>query len=270
MNRKIKSQKEIIKIAERLKKRGKKIITVSGGFDLLHIGHVKVLQLAKRQGDILIVLLNSDKSVQSYKGPRRPIVREYDRAEILAGLECVDYVTIFHEINPKRLLVKIKPHLFCHGAEWGKNSVARKVVEEGGGRIYVYALPRFQETTNLIKKILAVYQKPQPKALFLEADFIRELRGLRSPKKKLREYRILSVPKKGNYKELADFFVKSAKKYKLSLNNSWFITKSDVGVVSGREVNLKTIKIGGITDPNLKLEPHFYTLNLKKALAVIS
>src|SRR3989344_2496290 len=111
MNTKIKSQEEIIKLARILKKQGKKVVTCNGSFDILHFGHVKSLEEAKQQGDILFVLLNSDCSVRSYKGPNHPINSEKERAGILSAEKYVDHIVIFNEINPKNILKKIKPDI---------------------------------------------------------------------------------------------------------------------------------------------------------------
>ncbi len=167
---KIKSQKELLSIVNRLKKQGKKITTYSGSFDILHLGHIKSLKEAKKQGDVLIVLLNSDKSVKKYKGPKRPIVNEKDRAQMLSFLSCVDFVVLFDQINPKDILEKIKPDVHCNGPEWGKNCVERKIVEKNGGRIHILKNLRGFSTTALIEKILRVYSKPDTRAVFLDRD----------------------------------------------------------------------------------------------------
>ncbi|MFH1780842.1 MAG: HAD-IIIA family hydrolase [Candidatus Nealsonbacteria bacterium] len=167
---KIKTQKEIVEIIRQLKKNKKKIVTYNGSFDILHLGHIKSLEEAKQQGEVLIVPLNSDKSVKSYKGPNRPIVRENERAQTLAALSCVDYVVIFNEINPKEILNKIKPDIHCHGADWGKNCIEREIIESNGGKIHILKTVPGLSTTGLIKKILDVYAKPEIRAVFLDRD----------------------------------------------------------------------------------------------------
>lgn len=169
-NKKIKSQKEISDIVSVLRKQGKKITAYSGSFDILHWGHVAGLEEAKEQGDILIVLLNSDKSVKSYKGPNRPIVGEKERALMLESLECVDYVVIFDELTPKNVLVEIKPDVYCSGPDWGRDCVEKELVEKNGGKIHVLAKVSGLSTTNLIEKILGVYSAPETKAVFLDRD----------------------------------------------------------------------------------------------------
>jgi len=170
MNAKIKSQKEIIEIVKNLKKRGKKIVTFNGSFDILHLGHIKSFEEAKKQGDVFIILLNSDESVRKYKGPNHPVNSENDRAEILASLECVDYVAIFDEINCKNILSKVKPDIHCNGSDWGKNCVERGVVEENGGSIHILKWQKGFSTSGLIKKNKNVHSKPDVKAVFLDRD----------------------------------------------------------------------------------------------------
>lgn len=170
MRRKIKSENELVKIVQNLKKKGKKIVTYNGSFDILHIGHIKSFQEAKSLLDVLIILLNSDKSVKSYKGPLRPIIPEDERAETIAALAMVDYVTLFDDINPKRILARIKPHVHCNGSDWGRDCVERSIVEENGGRIHILRWKEGWSTTKLIQKILDVYQKPPVRAVFLDRD----------------------------------------------------------------------------------------------------
>lgn len=170
MDRKIKSQEEIAKIAARLKSKGKRIVTFNGSFDILHVGHIRSLQEAKSKGDILTILLNSDKSIKSYKGPNRPIIPEEERAETLDALECVDYVTIFDEINPLSILNKIKPYIHCNGSDWGRNCIEREVVEKGGGKIHILKWQKGHSTTTLIDRIVEIRSNPTVKAIFLDRD----------------------------------------------------------------------------------------------------
>jgi len=154
---KIKSQAELALIVNHLKEQGKKIVAFNGAFDVLHLGHINSLIRARAKGDVLVLLVNSDKSVKSYKGPTRPIISETDRVKILAALECVDYVTLFDEINPKVILDKIKPNILCKGEDWGKDCIEREVVEKNGGEIVI--LEKEYATTDLIKKIIVVPER---------------------------------------------------------------------------------------------------------------
>lgn len=168
--KKLKSQREIINICKNLRKRGKKIVTYNGSFDLLHRGHINSLIEAKGQGDILVVLLNSDKSIKNYKGPSRPIISQKDRIEMLAALECVNYIVLYDELNPKEILRKIKPHIHCKSQDWGKNCIERKSVEENGGEIFLLKHTPGISTSIIIKKIIKVFSEPEIRAVFLDRD----------------------------------------------------------------------------------------------------
>jgi D-beta-D-heptose 7-phosphate kinase/D-beta-D-heptose 1-phosphate adenosyltransferase len=124
-------------LAATLRARGKRIVTINGSFDLLHGGHLYILNQARQQGDVLIVGVNSDRSVRSYKGPNRPVVSERRRAEMLLALRMVDYVHIFDEPDPIAFLTEIKPDVHVNGSEYGENCIERGAVLEGGGSIYI-------------------------------------------------------------------------------------------------------------------------------------
>jgi D-beta-D-heptose 7-phosphate kinase / D-beta-D-heptose 1-phosphate adenosyltransferase len=127
----IKTLDEIIILSKEFKLKGKKIVFTNGCFDLLHIGHIKYLEKAKSYGDILILGLNSDRSVKSIKGEKRPITNQKDRSYILAGLEAVDYVVIFDEETPYKLIKSIKPNILVKGGDYkGKNVVGEDIVDE--------------------------------------------------------------------------------------------------------------------------------------------
>ena len=157
-------------MAKQLKSEGKKISALSGSFDLLHIGHIKSIKEAKRKGDILIVLLNSDKSIRSYKGINHPLNSEKERLEVLSALQAVDYVSIFNELTPENILSEIKPDVYCNSSDWGKNCIERKVVEKNGGRVHVLKWEKGFSTTSLVEKILKNRLKPDIKAVFLDRD----------------------------------------------------------------------------------------------------
>lgn len=147
----------IKKIIKKLRKEKKKIVTCNGVFDMMHIGHIKFLKEAKKQGDILIVGLNSDSSVKLNKGPKRPINNQKDRAEMLNALQCVDYVVIFDEKDPRKFLSKIKPDVHCNGEEYGKECIEAPVVKKFGGRIHIIKLVGGFSTTRMINKIIRAY-----------------------------------------------------------------------------------------------------------------
>jgi len=152
-NKKIKTIDEIKKIVEKLKKDGKKIVTCNGVFDILHIGHIKFLEEAKKQGNILIVGLNSDSSVKLNKEQSRPINTEENRANVLAAIEYVNYITIFSEKDPRRLLEVIKPNVHVNGEEYGKNCLEADTVKKHGGKIHLVKNFGGFSTTKLINKI---------------------------------------------------------------------------------------------------------------------
>jgi rfaE bifunctional protein nucleotidyltransferase chain/domain len=158
-NQKIKTQEEIKKIAEELRKEGKRIVTTNGSFDILHIGHVKFLEEAKEQGDVLIVGLNSDESIKQYKSKDRPIIPEQYRIGMLAALECVDYVVLFNQPEIAVPLINIvRPDIHVNGEEYGVNCVEAEAIKNIGGRLYLIKNFEGFSTTNLIKKILDVYK----------------------------------------------------------------------------------------------------------------
>ena len=151
---KIKSLSELKRIVNRLKKKDKKIVFTNGCFDILHPGHIYYLKDAKKKGDRLILGLNSDSSVRKLKGKGRPLIPEGERAEILSNLESVDYISIFHEETPERLIREISPDVLVKGGDYRrKEVVGRKFVEEKGGKVIIIPLLKGYSTTTLIKKI---------------------------------------------------------------------------------------------------------------------
>lgn len=139
-----------------LKAEGKSIVTLNGSFDLLHAGHLHMIYEASRQGDILIVALNSDRSIQQYKSPKRPIISLKERLRMMAALSFVTYVTSFEETDPRNLLSKIQPTVHVNGAEYGENCLEAEVVRSCGGRIHIVPLIPGLSTSNIITKIKAL------------------------------------------------------------------------------------------------------------------
>jgi D-beta-D-heptose 7-phosphate kinase/D-beta-D-heptose 1-phosphate adenosyltransferase len=127
----------LAQLAATLRAQRKRIVTINGSFDVLHAGHLHILNEAKRQGDVLIVGLNSDASVKTYKGPSRPIVTERRRAELLLALRMVDYVHIFDEPDPIAFLSEINPDVHVNGSEYGAECIEAETVRRGGGEIYI-------------------------------------------------------------------------------------------------------------------------------------
>lgn len=133
---------------------GKTVVTTNGCFDILHVGHVRYLQKTKTFGDFLIVLLNSDKSVKSIKGPSRPVNCELDRAEILSALRCVDYVVLFDEDSPKNLLDEMKPDVYTKGADYTMETLPEAdIMKKNGTRVEFIEFVDGKSTTNIINKM---------------------------------------------------------------------------------------------------------------------
>ena len=152
------SREELAKIVPALKKQGKKIVTTNGAFDIVHIGHVRSLQQAKSFGDILIVGVNSDSSIKKYKSEKRPIIPEQERAEMVAALSCVDYVTIFGETDPCALLEVIKPDVHVKSGDYDPEKMPETpVVRKYGGEVKITKFISGRSTTDLIKKISEAY-----------------------------------------------------------------------------------------------------------------
>ncbi len=137
---------------------GSRIVFTNGCFDILHAGHVRYLSEARSYGDILVVGLNSDKSVKLIKGEKRPIIPELQRAEVLAGLCCVDYVTLFHESDPLKLIEKLKPDILVKGADWAEDQiVGADIVNANGGKVILIRMVSGVSTSEIIRKILNIY-----------------------------------------------------------------------------------------------------------------
>ena len=148
---KIKTRGEIKKTAEKLKRQGKKVVTCNGCFDILHPGHIYFLKEAKKQGNILIVGLNSDSSVKENKGPKRPINNENARAAVLSALDMVDYVVIFDEKTPIELLEAIKPDVHCNGEEYGYGCIEAPTVKKYRWKIHLIKNYKGLSTTKIIE-----------------------------------------------------------------------------------------------------------------------
>lgn len=133
----------------------KKVVFTNGCFDILHVGHVKYLKEAKAQGDLLVVGLNSDSSVKRLKGNERPIQNENDRGEILSALECVDYVTLFEEDDPRNLIQLVKPDVLVKGGDWKPEQIlGSDFVLSYGGEVKSLQFVQGRSTTNIVSKIL--------------------------------------------------------------------------------------------------------------------
>ena len=157
---KIKDISELKIIAENLRHQNKRIVTTNGTFDVLHAAHINLLKKAKSQGDVLIVLLNSDSSVKKNKGQDRPIIPERERAEMLASLDSVDHVIIFDEDRPLKMLEELKPHIHVKGGSWDLERIEeeRNLLETWSGKLKTFDLEEGYSTTNIIEKILKTHK----------------------------------------------------------------------------------------------------------------
>jgi len=152
--RKVLSIAEAVALVEHLRHFGKEVVVTNGVFDLLHPGHVRYLQDARREGDALIVAINSDRSVRAIKGPARPINPEGERAEVLAALSCVDAVVVFDENDPQQIISRLQPDVLVKGADWAEDAIiGRETVESRGGRVVRIPLAEGYSTSAIIKKI---------------------------------------------------------------------------------------------------------------------
>ncbi len=139
---------------------GRKVVFTNGCFDIMHAGHVRYLEKAKRLGDILVVGLNSDRSVRKIKGRGRPVVSERDRAAVLAALKVVDYVVLFDEPTPIRLIEVVRPDVLVKGADWKQGQiVGEELVRSYGGRVRRITLLEGRSTTKIIDRILRLHRK---------------------------------------------------------------------------------------------------------------
>ena len=157
MNSKIRSPQQLAEELSRHRRTGSTVVFTNGCFDLLHVGHVRYLRQAKALGSFLVVAVNSDRSVKENKGPSRPIQSEGDRAEILAALEFVDYVTFFDPKTPLSLIELLLPDVLVKGADWSVDEIVGKdVVEAAGGRVVPVSFEEGYSTTAIIRKIQKV------------------------------------------------------------------------------------------------------------------
>ena len=154
MNPKLRSKETLKRLIGRLKERGKKIVFTNGCFDILHAGHVAYLEKAKKLGDVLILGLNSDLSTRRLKGPGRPVNPQLDRARVLSGLQCVDYICLFNEDTPVKLILAFRPNVLVKGADWSVSSItgAREALS-WGGKVVRIPLLKGRSTTNILKKV---------------------------------------------------------------------------------------------------------------------
>ncbi len=139
--------------AEEMREQGKTIATLNGSFDLFHSGHLQILYEASQQADILLVALNTDASIKSYKSPSRPIIPLEERLQVIAALGFVDFVTWFDDTNPINLLEKVCPDIHVNGTEYGESCIEAETVKRCGGKIHIVELLPGLSTSDIIEKI---------------------------------------------------------------------------------------------------------------------
>lgn len=154
MSAKILSTERAIETRARLRDAGRALVFTNGCFDLLHVGHVRYLQAARSLGDALIVAINSDRAVRELKGAGRPLMPEGERAEVLAALEAVSYVTIFDEISPRQLIARLLPDVLAKGGDYSLEEIhGREGVEAAGGRVVALPFVEGASTTGIVERI---------------------------------------------------------------------------------------------------------------------
>lgn len=155
MNRKVLTSPQLSRKLKSLHKKGKKIVFTNGCFDILHAGHIRLLARSKKLGDLLVVGINTDRSVKKLKGPTRPVFNEKERALMLAALEPVDFVTFFGEPTPQKLIDRLQPDVIVKGGDYSpKTVVGAQTIKKNGGKVVIFPLVKGKGTSQIIKKIL--------------------------------------------------------------------------------------------------------------------
>jgi rfaE bifunctional protein nucleotidyltransferase chain/domain len=157
MRKKILTRDELLIERQALRDAGQKLVFTNGVFDILHVGHIRYLRLARTLGEALVVAVNSDRSVRELKGENRPLTNQSDRTEILAALEVVDYVTIFDDVSPRSLIAELLPDVLVKGGDYSLDQIhGREEVEAAGGAVVSLPLVEGMSTTNILKKALSL------------------------------------------------------------------------------------------------------------------
>jgi D-glycero-beta-D-manno-heptose 1-phosphate adenylyltransferase len=157
MRKKILTRDELLIERQALRDAGQKLVFTNGVFDILHVGHIRYLRLARTLGEALVVAVNSDRSVRELKGEDRPLTNQSDRTEILAALEVVDYVTIFDDVSPRSLIAELLPDVLVKGGDYSLDQIhGREEVEAAGGAVVSLPLVEGMSTTNILKKALSL------------------------------------------------------------------------------------------------------------------
>lgn len=154
MNAPVLTETELRRVVSDEREKGKSIAFANGVFDVLHVGHIRYLQDASKEADVLVVAVNSDDSVRAIKGPSRPVTNERERAELVSAIRGVGYVTIFSDASPARLIAALKPDVHCKGTDYTADSVPeREVVLSYGGRVAIVGDPKDHSTTDILNRL---------------------------------------------------------------------------------------------------------------------
>jgi D-beta-D-heptose 7-phosphate kinase/D-beta-D-heptose 1-phosphate adenosyltransferase len=154
MSNKLLSRDQMLRERKRLRSEGLRLVFTNGVFDLLHVGHVRYLEAAQALGDALVVAINSDRTTRELKGPGRPITTETERAELLAALRCVNYVTVFDDISPRSLITELLPDVLVKGGDYALNEIhGREEVEAAGGKVVALPFVAGASTTALVERM---------------------------------------------------------------------------------------------------------------------
>lgn len=161
---KLQSLDAIALLRKELSLSNKRLVFTNGCFDILHVGHVRYLNRARALGDVLVVAVNSDHSVRAIKGPSRPVVPEKERVEVLAALECVDYVFLFDDLTPGKIIEAVLPDVLVKGSDWEPEEiVGRDIVESNGGTVVAVPIVDGASTTGIIQSIVDRFSPPTRK-----------------------------------------------------------------------------------------------------------
>ncbi len=234
------------------KRLNKRIVLMSGSFDLYHPGHVDILRKAKRYGDILVILLNSDSSIRKYKGRNRPIFNQKERAKILESNQHIDHIIIFPEINPKKYFSLIKPEVFCNGLDWSKDFIGREILEQNRCKLVFFKRAALS-ASNIIERIIRISSIREKNGLIFDEPLFNRLASDTEVSQKLKvlskekEIYIISQDNKifclGSNKQIrkkniVDTLLFMAKSNDFVLNHSYLISSRSDLIESAKEVNV--------------------------------
>lgn len=149
------TREQLVELRECWRREGKTVVFTNGCYDLLHPGHIRLLEAARSLGDVLVLALNTDASIERLKGPTRPLIPAEDRAELAAGLEAVDVVTFFDEDTPRELIAAVLPDVLVKGADWAHWIAGREEVEAAGGKVLALPLEPGHSTSDMVEEILS-------------------------------------------------------------------------------------------------------------------